>query len=307
MDLRVEIRHHDILLGLAARRPAGDLLFAPTRSDSGVGKLTDPSVPVLYRHLSESIELAFVARGEARIATPAEVFHMTPGKLLVIERGVYHAQLPAASALRHHVCWLHLRQKSASLVDSAYQSGSRAEFSYRLIELPGRTNVESIGAALASELAERRRGYPHAVGGLLAYLSCILIRRLPQARVTEPPTRESVALAGDTGVWRALETALEFCDANFRLGITRADVAKAVGYSPRYLSELISSHLGHSLSDHLRNLRMLDARRLLEQSDLSIHEIAIAVGYTHSSHFCRAFKQATGLSPRVYRGRLGVF
>jgi len=305
MDSGAELNYRQVLLELAADRPAGDLLFAPARPGDRQSRVSTESAS-LYRHLAQTTELAFVAKGEARIATPDEVFRMTGRKLLVIERGVYHAQLPAVSISGHQVIWVHLNRSSANLVDSVYSPSGAARFCYTAIELSGRTNVESIGTAIASELGGKQWAYQAAVAGLLRYLSCILVRRLPRARVSAPRLQESSLIGGDARTWSALEAALDFCDANFHLGITRTDVANAVGYSPRHLSQLTATYLGHSLSDHLRNLRIAEARRLLESSRLTIHGIADAVGYTDPAHFARAFKQATGLSPRTYRRRLGV-
>lgn|GEM_PF-1024936 len=304
MDSRSELIYRDLLLELGADRSAGDILFASAGSGSRMTAV-DESVP-LYRHLASSIEIAFANKGEVRVATTEEVFRLTPGKLLVIERGVYHAQLPDASRPTHQVFWLHLNGTTAGLVDSVYSSPAASGFSYRLIELPGRTNVENIGALIISELANKGWGHPRAIAGLLRYLSCVLIRRLPRAQVSEPSLKEAPIIGGEKRVWEVLEVALEFCDANYRSPIKRSDIAKAVGYSPRHLSQLMSTHLGHSLFDHLRNLRVVEARRLLEKSDLSIKDIAKAVGYSDPAHFTRAFKRATGLSPRTYRRRVGA-
>ena len=78
-------------------------------------------------------------------------------------------------------------------------------------------------------------------------------------------------------------------------------VAEAVGYSPRYLGELVSTHLGHTLADHLLRLRIEESKRLLGGSDLSVHHVAEAVGYTDPAHFTRAFRRATGTTPKLFR------
>lgn len=46
---------------------------------------------------------------------------------------------------------------------------------------------------------------------------------------------------------------------------------------------------------------MLEARRLLGFTPLSVKEIAARLGYADPFHFSRAFKGATGLSPQAYR------
>jgi len=299
-----QLNYREMLLQLGAERPAADLLLAPARTSGGEEKLRARLVP-LYRHLAQTTELAFVVNGEARIATPSEVFRMTPGRLLIIERGVYHAQIPAVAAPGHRVLWVHLSRATAGLVDSVYTSPSIGGFSYQLTELPGRTDVENIGAAIVAELRGKQWSYQSAVASLLKYLAYVLVRRLPHSRVADALQRETpIAPVGDERTWEILDAALRFCDSNYRSGITRSDVAEAVGYSARHLGQLMSTYLGHSLSSHLQNLRMLEARRLLERSSLPIREIATAVGYVDPAHFTRAFRQATGLSPRTYRRRL---
>jgi AraC family transcriptional regulator len=43
---------------------------------------------------------------------------------------------------------------------------------------------------------------------------------------------------------------------------------------------------------------------LLATTDLSIIEVSARVGYTSPSHFAKAFRQATGLSPRAFRAAI---
>jgi AraC family transcriptional regulator len=51
-------------------------------------------------------------------------------------------------------------------------------------------------------------------------------------------------------------------------------------------------------------LRAARAQALLAETDLPVTEVGARVGYMSSSHFARAFRQATGLSPRAYRKAL---
>ncbi|MDR6224131.1 helix-turn-helix transcriptional regulator [Desmospora profundinema] len=51
----------------------------------------------------------------------------------------------------------------------------------------------------------------------------------------------------------------------------------------------------------LRDLRMERARRLLEETEHNVTEIACVVGYSHTSHFIASFKKKYGVTPKVYR------
>ena len=51
------------------------------------------------------------------------------------------------------------------------------------------------------------------------------------------------------------------------------------------------------------NYRMVKAAELLKLTDLSIGDIANAVGYPNQLHFSRAFKNVYGISPREWRNK----
>jgi transcriptional regulator GlxA family with amidase domain len=58
---------------------------------------------------------------------------------------------------------------------------------------------------------------------------------------------------------------------------------------------------GSTLIEHLQNLRVEEAKRLLEERELPVDEISFAVGYEDPSFFRRLFKRLTGLTPSQYR------
>lgn len=52
---------------------------------------------------------------------------------------------------------------------------------------------------------------------------------------------------------------------------------------------------------YVARLRVAEAKRLLRRRELSITEVAQAVGYGDYAYFSRVFKKLTGISPRQYR------
>ncbi|MGG1513899.1 helix-turn-helix domain-containing protein [Paenibacillus oryzisoli] len=71
--------------------------------------------------------------------------------------------------------------------------------------------------------------------------------------------------------------------------------------SKNYISRLFKDETGANFIDYLTELRMQHAKRLLEETNLSIQEIAAQVGYEHYFSFNRAFKKLTGFPPSDYR------
>lgn len=67
------------------------------------------------------------------------------------------------------------------------------------------------------------------------------------------------------------------------------------------LYDSCSRYLRTGIADHIRNLRIEEAKRLLRETDLTVREISDRVGFTDYNYFCRIFKKLTGQSSRVYR------
>jgi AraC-like DNA-binding protein len=59
--------------------------------------------------------------------------------------------------------------------------------------------------------------------------------------------------------------------------------------------------LGITPVTYLNRYRLLQARELLENTDMKITQIALAVGFSESAHFTRTFQREVGVSPRAYR------
>ncbi len=83
------------------------------------------------------------------------------------------------------------------------------------------------------------------------------------------------------------------------------DVAHALKMSPRTLKRKLaeSGHMFSQLRDEVRRQRAL---LLLDNPELSIGEIAQALGYTELANFTRAFRKWTGSTPHGYRRRSGT-
>lgn len=285
------------LCQMAADRPAGSLLHVAASSGRDVA---DTQTSSFYRHVSDCHEFSFVTAGKARVATPGQVIDLIPGQLLVIERGVEHEELPTDPRSNYTMFWCGVGNTLARLDQTTYSPPS----TYRAgptLELDGRTDVESIAAAISSEIRRRDWNWRDSTHGLLTYLTSLLIRRLRRGRGVPLRVTESPAICADPRTWRVIRDALQFCDANFRHSVRLEDVAASVGYSPSHLSHLVSKHLGHSLSEHLHELRMNAAKHLLEQSDRAVSDIARSVGYPDPSNFSHAFTRSTGVSPSAYR------
>lgn len=95
--------------------------------------------------------------------------------------------------------------------------------------------------------------------------------------------------------------AKEYIHQNYFTDITAGRVASRVNLSRAYLRNIFFEREGISPKAYIIKLRMERACRLLSESNLSVTEIALSVGYEDVFQFIKLFKKHLGCSPTEYR------
>lgn len=71
--------------------------------------------------------------------------------------------------------------------------------------------------------------------------------------------------------------------------------------SKNKLYDSCNKYLSTGIAEHIKLLRIEEARRLLKETDFSVNHISDLVGFNDYNYFCRVFKQKTGISALKYR------
>ncbi len=98
-----------------------------------------------------------------------------------------------------------------------------------------------------------------------------------------------------------LKTAMNYINDNFQKDISLDDVSRVVNISPYYFSKIFKEENGLNFIEYLTNVRIDKAKKLLEDSNLSIKEICLSCGYTDPNYFSRSFKKNVGVTPTEYK------
>ncbi|NKE44319.1 GlxA family transcriptional regulator [Roseomonas frigidaquae] len=123
-------------------------------------------------------------------------------------------------------------------------------------------------------------------------------------RAGDEPQRMSLRERYDTG-HPSLLAVLEQMERAIEDPLPRDALAERAGLSVRQLERLFRSHLGRTIGAHYLGLRLDHARRLLQQTALSVLEVAMASGFVSAAHFSRAYAARFGRPPRLDRGGAG--
>ena len=140
------------------------------------------------------------------------------------------------------------------------------------------------GAEIANQVARRLVIAPHRDGGQAQFI-----------------THPMPAQAGN-GLARATDWALAHLDRP--LGVD--ELAKAAALSPRTLARRFQAELGSTPHRWLTHQRVFAAQRQLESSQLSVEEVADAVGFGTAQTLRLHFRRVLRTSPNAYRRRFAT-
>lgn len=101
----------------------------------------------------------------------------------------------------------------------------------------------------------------------------------------------------------AVRRALEFVEARGLGPIRLVDLARAAGTSAGHLHALFRAHVGRTPRALIRARRVEEARRLLEETELSIAEIALRCGFADQASLTHAVQRELATSPGRLRRR----
>jgi AraC-like DNA-binding protein len=91
---------------------------------------------------------------------------------------------------------------------------------------------------------------------------------------------------------------LDYINTNYddpELNLTQ--ISKSTGVGSREISDTISEKFGCNIKTYINQIRIMESKRLLLDSDLKVNEIAYKVGFNSPMNFNRVFKTLTGDTP----------
>lgn len=103
-----------------------------------------------------------------------------------------------------------------------------------------------------------------------------------------------------------IEQALTYISKHYTEDISMAVVANHCSVNYTYFSEKFKLVVGTNFNDYVKQLRLEEAKRLLQSGCYKVYEVASRAGFGDVKYFMKTFKEATGISPGEYQKRFIV-
>lgn len=101
---------------------------------------------------------------------------------------------------------------------------------------------------------------------------------------------------------KEIQLAKDYINQNFsEPSLSLYTVSKIVGFSPNHFSTVFSQETGETFIEYLTKRRIIEAKKLIMNTDKRFADIAFEVGYSDSHYFSYVFKKKIGKSPKEFK------
>ena len=196
-----------------------------------------------------------------------------------------------------------LTTQTVQLLDNPVKSSTtKIDF---INKLYSRQFIEKTLSELRSSIQERKNDQIWLKEKLHGIMQGILtahqetFREIEQISAVRASTREEL--------YKRIYRAKDFISASYNQSLTLDEIAKVACLSPNHLLRTFKQVFQQTPHQFLTDLRLKEAKRLLEKADLSIINICQLIGFESHSSFSLLFRRHFGISPEKYRRQKGDF
>ena len=97
--------------------------------------------------------------------------------------------------------------------------------------------------------------------------------------------------------------AIDYLHANFNHDFSLNALAEIVGFSKYHFIRVFKRETGKTPYNYFIDLKLEKAIELIKEQKYSVTDICFMCGFKDHSHFCRLFKNKTGMAPSIYKNK----
>ena len=242
----------------------------------------DKPTPYCPSHWHEHLELHYVLQGEGAFYLNRKPFNVEEGDLLIINSNELHEGESCSYNFDALVVIFEMDSFSREIANFnvLFQSHIKCD-----------NHIQKLLTTIYQEEMDRNHGYKLAMKGKIYELITYLLRNYV---IEKQSARENTKRNKNL---KRLNTVLSYIHDNYAEPITNKELANLIHVSEFHFSHIFKDAMGMSPLNYVNEVRLKKAFNLLEQKEMTISEIAIAVGFQDYNNFGRQFRRLYGYAP----------
>ncbi|MFC4710006.1 AraC family transcriptional regulator [Enterococcus eurekensis] len=243
-------------------------------------------------HHHDFFEISIILQGESLYLIDGEWKTVRSGDVLMFNPGVDHAEKQLINTYSHQ---LHIGIKNFKLygLEENHFPNSSSLLSIQDNQL----KVFDKAWQLIEEFNQQQTNF-HFIGrALVMEMMILLLRSLEK----EEQFQDTAHTNQSDRMNQVVQLITTYMENNYAKDISIEQLATLYYVSPTYLSKIFKELTGVSPINYLIQIRLKNAHQMLEKQDLTVKEVAKAVGYEDAYHFSKSFKKHFGISPSIVK------
>ena len=245
-------------------------------------------IPNVGKHFHPDVEFYFLCAGKSSYFIDGKTISMEKGDLIIIPPNTIHISTALTDRKRERI----LFYLSIDFIEKTVGKGAFDFSSPTLFHINDKSHIENTIYRILNEYDGEKNGI--LIESLLCEFLIFLSRK---DNITARLFEQKVFS-------HSLSEILDYIKENYAEPITLTSVAEKFFWNPSYLSRLFKENTGFTFVTFLNKYRVINAIKMMQETDKNITEIAFLNGFNSSNSFCKVFKKIMGDSPFSYKKQL---
>jgi len=258
----------------------------------------DLSKTAIPWHWHEALEFCYVQHGSVKVTTAGQSQVFEQGQGFFINSNVLTAMTQGAGCIidSHLFHPVFLGGHFKSVFETKYLNPVIQNRNLDLLPLRGQTQAQKQLLQHLRQLSrlQEQENMEFQTRNLLSQIWLLLLEELQNTRP------QGASLKNQDRIL----TMMAFIQENYGEKLTLQDIANAGAVSSRECLRCFRAAIGLSPVEYLLDYRVQAAAKLLENTELSVSEIAMQTGWGSNAYFAKMFHRLRGKTPSAYRKAL---
>ncbi len=254
-----------------------NLLYAQSFSYSESG-------PAFFtvRDNAKSYQIIFTYDGQGELTYEDRVYRLGPGDGIFLDCSKKSSYHTAGTSWTH--CVLHFYGRTAGYYYDLYQKNGNLQF-HQPTGGQFQEMLDRIVHHMHLPTVFRDADVSNSIENVLIYL----VRSTDNHRITGADVPQS------------MHAIVDYIYSHYTEDVHLDELSDISSYNKYYMCRIFKKYFGMSPRDYIIHLRILKAKELLRDTDISIQDISDMVGIGDLNYFYRLYRARTGISPASYR------